>query len=68
MADIGNEKRTLRFRTRGDLLSALLAAEKWGILVERVEEDLEYLVAVPVNQVVKFQGLGSINFGIEVRG
>lgn len=67
MANDDRGKRTLKFQSKGDLLSALAAAEKWGIPVKELDKNSEYLISVPADRIGTFQGLGSINFGIEVR-
>ncbi|EKE21901.1 MAG: hypothetical protein ACD_7C00096G0018 [uncultured bacterium] len=61
------KKCTLKFKSRGDLRSALNAAEKWGIAVKDLSKRSEFLLSIPADRAGAFQSLGSINFGIEVR-
>lgn len=67
MANNGKKKCTLAFKSRGDLRSALSAAAKWGISVEKIDKESEHLISVPADTAIRFEGLGSINFWIEVR-
>jgi hypothetical protein len=66
MAKDDRKKCTLKFQSRGDLSSALVAAEKWGIPIKRLGKDSEYLISIPADKIRAFKSLGSINFGIEV--
>lgn len=67
MANDDRKKCTLKFQSKGDLLSALAAAKKWGIPIKKLGENQEFLISVPANRIGDFRSLGSINFGIEVR-
>lgn len=68
MAKDDRKKCTVAFHSIGDFRSAQHAAEKWGIDVRDLSKQSEFLLSIPADRVRAFQGLSSINFGIEVRG
>jgi len=59
-------KCTLKFKSRGDLLSALCLAEKIEISVENHSTEADFLLLIPADRVGTFRGIGSIHYGFEV--
>lgn len=67
MAKKSKKKCTLKFQSKGDLLSALNVAKKYGIPAREIGGVSEHLISVPADKVITLQGSGGVHFGfIEV--